>query len=40
MLVIGGGLGLDNKEKNLRDIVNCGVVAIIRVASAQEAVEV
>jgi len=31
---------LDNKEKNLQDIVNCGVVAIIRVASAQEAVEV
>jgi len=31
---------LDNKEKNLQDIVNCGVVAIIRVASAQEAVAV
>jgi len=31
---------LDNKEKNLQDIVNCGVVAIIRVASAQEAIEV
>jgi len=31
---------LDNKEKNLQDIVNCGVVAVIRVASAQEAVEV
>ncbi|MBA7689319.1 hypothetical protein ES703_97825 [subsurface metagenome] len=31
---------MDNKEKNLQDIVNCGVVAIIRVASAQEAVEV
>jgi len=33
-------LDLDNKEKNLQDIVNCGVVAIIRVASAQEAVAV
>jgi len=31
---------LDDKEKNLQDIVNCGVVAIIRVASAQEAVAV
>jgi len=31
---------LDNKEENLQDIVNCGVVAIIRVASAQEAVAV
>jgi len=31
---------MDNKEKNLQDIVNCGVVAVIRVASAQEAVEV
>jgi len=31
---------LDNKEKNLQDIINCGVVAIVRVASAQEAVEV
>lgn len=31
---------MDNKEKHLQDIVNCGVVAIIRVASAQEAVEV
>lgn len=31
---------MDNKEKNLQDIVNCGVVAIIRVASAQEAVAV
>ena len=31
---------MDNKEKNLQDIINCGVVAIVRVASAQEAVEV
>ena len=31
---------MDNKEKNLQDIVNCGVVAIVRVGSAQEAVEV
>lgn len=31
---------MDDKEKNLQDIVNCGVVAIIRVASAQEAVAV
>ena len=31
---------MDNKEENLQDIVNCGVVAIIRVASAQEAVAV
>ena len=31
---------MDNKEKNLQDIVNCGVVAIVRVESAQEAVEV
>ncbi|MBA7580144.1 KHG/KDPG aldolase [subsurface metagenome] len=31
---------MDNKGNNLQEIVNCGVVAIIRVASAQEAVEV
>lgn len=31
---------MDNKEKNLTEIINCGVVAIVRVASAQEAVEV
>ena len=31
---------MDDKEKNLRDIVNCGVVAIVRVSSAREAVEV
>lgn len=31
---------MDNKEKNLQDIIDCGVVAIVRVASAQEAVEV
>ena len=31
---------MDNKERNLQDIVNCGVVAVIRVASAQEAIEV
>ncbi len=31
---------MDDKEKNLQDIVDCGVVAIVRVASAQEAVEV
>ncbi len=31
---------MDNKEKNLQDIINCGVVAVIRVASAQEAVGV
>lgn len=31
---------MNNKEKNLQDIVNCGVVAIVRVASAQEAVAV
>ena len=31
---------MDNKEKNLQDIVNCGVVAIVRVESAQEAIEV
>ncbi len=31
---------MNNKERNLQDIIDCGVVAIIRVASAQEAVEV
>ena len=31
---------MDNKEKNLQDIVDCGVVAIVRVESAQEAVAV
>jgi len=31
---------MDDKEKNLQDIVNCGVVAVVRVASAREAVEV
>ncbi len=31
---------MDNKEKNLQDIISCGVVAIVRVASAQEAVAV
>ena len=31
---------MNNKEKNLQDIVDCGVVAIVRVESAQEAVAV
>ena len=31
---------MDNKEKNLQDIIDCGVVAIVRVESAREAVEV
>jgi len=31
---------MDNKEKNLQEIIDCGVVAIVRVGSAQEAVEV
>ncbi|MBA7654695.1 hypothetical protein ES703_62578 [subsurface metagenome] len=31
---------MDDKEKNLQEIINCGVVAIVRVASAKEAVEV
>jgi len=31
---------MDNKEKNLQDIVDCGVVAIVRVGSAREAIEV
>jgi 2-dehydro-3-deoxyphosphogluconate aldolase/(4S)-4-hydroxy-2-oxoglutarate aldolase len=31
---------MDDKERNLQDIVDCGVVAIVRVGSAQEAVEV
>ncbi len=31
---------MDNKEKNLQEIIDCGVVAIVRVESAQEAVEV
>jgi 2-dehydro-3-deoxyphosphogluconate aldolase/(4S)-4-hydroxy-2-oxoglutarate aldolase len=31
---------MDNKEKNLQDIIDCGVVAIVRVGSAREAVEV
>jgi len=31
---------MDNKERNLQDIIDCGVVAIVRVGSAREAVEV
>ena len=31
---------MDSKEKNLQDIIDCGVVAIVRVGSAQEAIEV
>ncbi len=31
---------MDNKEKNLQDIIDCGVVAIVRVGNAREAVEV
>ena len=31
---------MDDKEKNLQAIIDCGVVAIVRVASAREAVEV
>ena len=31
---------MDSKEKNLQDIIDCGVVAIVRVSSAQEAVDV
>jgi 2-dehydro-3-deoxyphosphogluconate aldolase/(4S)-4-hydroxy-2-oxoglutarate aldolase len=31
---------MDDKEKNLQTIIDCGVVAIVRVASAREAVEV
>ncbi len=31
---------MHDKEKNLQEITNCGVVAIVRVASAKEAVEV
>lgn len=31
---------MDSKEKNLREIIDCGVVAIVRVASAREAIEV
>jgi len=31
---------MDAKEKNLQDITDCGVVAIVRVGSAQEALEV
>jgi 2-dehydro-3-deoxyphosphogluconate aldolase/(4S)-4-hydroxy-2-oxoglutarate aldolase len=31
---------MDDKEKNLRTIIDCGVVAIVRVGSAREAVEV
>jgi len=31
---------MDDKERNLQDIIDCGVVAIVRVGSAQEAVEV
>lgn len=31
---------MDSKEKNLQDIVSCGVVAIVRVGSAREALEV
>jgi len=32
--------GMENKEKNLRAIIDCGVVAIIRAESAQEAIDV
>jgi len=31
---------MNDKEKNLQDIIDCGVIAIVRVGSAQEAVEV
>ncbi len=31
---------MDDKDRNLQDIIDCGVVAIVRVGSAQEAVEV
>ncbi len=31
---------MESKEKNLQDIADCGVVAIVRVGSAQEALEV
>jgi len=31
---------MDEKERNLQDIIDCGVVAIVRVSTAQEAVEV
>ena len=31
---------MDDKEKNLQEIINCGVVAIVRVGSAQEAIDV
>jgi len=31
---------MDDKERNLQDIIDCGVVAIVRVGSAQEVVEV
>lgn len=31
---------MNSKEKNLQDIIDCGVVAIVRVSSAQEAVDV
>jgi 2-dehydro-3-deoxyphosphogluconate aldolase/(4S)-4-hydroxy-2-oxoglutarate aldolase len=31
---------MDDKERNLQDIIDCGVVAIVRVGTAQEAVEV
>ena len=31
---------MENKEKNLRAIIDCGVVAIIRAESAQEAIDV
>ena len=31
---------MDDKEKQLQDIISCGVVAIVRVSSAREAMEV
>ncbi|MFC1992576.1 bifunctional 4-hydroxy-2-oxoglutarate aldolase/2-dehydro-3-deoxy-phosphogluconate aldolase [Chloroflexota bacterium] len=31
---------MDSKENNLQDIIDCGVVAIVRVGSAKEAIEV
>ncbi len=31
---------MESKEKNLQEIIDCGIIAIVRVASAEEAVEV
>ncbi len=33
-------VGMDSKEKKLQDIIDCGIVAVVRTGSAEEAMEV